>query len=264
MEDPNPLVNRAGISVLQHAGINVELGVARDQALYLNRGFVSRVTRGIPWVTLKIAVSLDGKTALASGESQWITSEEARRDAHRVRSASSAIVTGVGTVLRDNPRMTARMPGVERQPLRVILDSRLSTPVDAAILDEPGNVLILTSPESVVDADLYPQTNVEIMGCAMQGSSVDLQAVLEELGRRGINDLMLEAGARLSGSMLAQGLVDDLVVYMAPDLLGDAARGMFGIPGIESMQDKQKLRFRDLRQIGRDMRLVLDVVREQR
>ena len=264
MEDPNPLVNRAGISALQHAGINVELGVARDQALYLNRGFVSRVTRGIPWVTLKIAVSLDGKTALASGESQWITSEEARRDAHRVRSASSAIVTGVGTVLRDNPRMTARMPGVERQPLRVILDSRLSTPVDAAILDEPGNVLILTSPESVVDADLYPKTNVEIMGCAMQGSSVDLQAVLEELGRRGINDLMLEAGARLSGSMLAQGLVDDLVVYMAPDLLGDAARGMFGIPGIESMQDKQKLRFRDLRQIGRDMRLVLDVVREQR
>ena len=264
MEDPNPLVNRAGISALQHAGIAVDVGVAHDRALHLNRGFVRRVTRGIPWVTLKIAVSLDGKTALASGESQWITSEAARQDAHRVRSASAAIVTGIGTVLRDNPRMTARLPDVERQPLRVILDSRLSTPVDAAILQEPGNVLILTNPECVSDADLYSQKNVEIMGCAMRGGSVDLRSVLEELGRREINDVMLEAGARLSGSMLAQGLVDDLVVYMAPDLLGDGARGMFGIPGIDSMPDKHRLSFRDLRRIGRDLRIVLDVVEGER
>ena len=125
-------------------------------------------------------------------------------------------------------------------------------------------MLILTSPESVTDADLYPQKNVEVKGCAMHGGSVDLRAVLEELGRREINNLMLEAGARLSGSMLAQGLVDELVVYMAPDLLGDASRGMFGIPGIETMQDKQRLRFREVRQIGRDVRLVLDVERRDR
>ncbi len=259
MEDPNPLVNRAGISALQRAGITVEVGTGHDQAKTLNRGFVRRLTSGVPWVSLKIAISLDGKTALASGESQWITSEDARRDAHRLRAASSAIITGIGTVLRDNPRMTARLPGVERQPLRVILDSRLSTPVDAAILDQPGDVLIFTDPEYVGDADIYDRKNVEVIGCAMRAGSLDLDAVLRELGEREINEVMLEAGSRLSGGMLASGLVDELVVYMAPDLLGEAARGMLRIPGIETMADKRTLTFRDVRRIGRDLRLVLDV-----
>lgn len=257
MEDPNPRVNHAGIAALRQAGISVDMGLNRQHALRLNRGYVRRVTRGVPWVTLKTAVSLDGKTALASGESQWITSEVARRDAHRLRASSAALVTGIGTVLRDNPRMTPRLTGVSRQPIRVILDSRLSTPADAAILKEPGSVLIMTDPELVADADRYPQKNVEVVGCAKQGDSIDLKAVLSELGRREVNEVMLEAGPQLSGAMLAQGLVDELIVYMAPDLLGGDAQDMFLIPGIDTMEDRKRLSFRDLRMIGRDVRLTL-------
>ena len=259
MEDPNPRVNHAGIAALRQAGISVDMGLNRQHALRLNRGYVRRITRGAPWVTLKTAVSLDGKTALASGESQWITSEAARRDAHRLRASSAALVTGIGTVLRDNPRMTPRLPGISRQPVRVILDSRLSTPADAAILTEPGSVLIMTDPEVVADADRYPQKNVEVVGCAKQGDSIDLKAVLSELGRREVNEVMLEAGPQLSGAMLAQGLVDELIVYMAPDLMGGDAQDMFLIPGIETMADRKRLSLRDLRMIGRDVRLTLDI-----
>ncbi|MGI9316293.1 MAG: bifunctional diaminohydroxyphosphoribosylaminopyrimidine deaminase/5-amino-6-(5-phosphoribosylamino)uracil reductase RibD, partial [bacterium] len=184
MNDPNPLVNRAGISALQKAGIFVESGINHERALWLNRGFVRRITLGVPWVTLKIAISLDGKTAMESGESQWITSEPARQDAHRVRAENSAILTGIGTVLRDNPRMTARLPEVERQPLRVILDSRLSTPPNAAILEPPGEVLIVTSPSETADSGLFSQKNVEVIGCSMTGGSIDLKQVMLELGSR--------------------------------------------------------------------------------
>lgn len=259
MEDPNPLVNRAGISALQNAGIVVETGVNHDRAVWLNRGFVRRITEGIPWVTLKIAVSLDGKTAMASGESQWITSESARTDAHRVRAESGAILTGIGTVLRDDPMMTARLPDVHRQPLRVILDSRLSTPTNAAILESPGNVLIITSPSETNDAELFSQKNVEVIGCPMKDGSIDLHEVMRELGTRQINNLMLEAGSRLSGGMLQHGLVDELIIYMAPDLLGSGARGMFQIPGLNTIADKYQLEFRDIRQVGRDLKLTLTV-----
>ncbi len=259
MEDPNPLVNRAGISALRNAGIEVESGNNSEWAARLNRGFIKRITRGVPWVTLKIAASLDGKTAMANGESQWITSEPARLDAHRIRAASSAILTGIGTVLRDDPRMTARIPDAGRQPLRIILDSRLSTPVDARILNESGDVLIITSPNEVRDAGLYGQKNVEVIGCPLRDGAIDLEQVMLELGRREINDLMLEAGSRLSGTMLQQNLVDELIVYMAPDLLGSSARGMFRIPGLESIQDKIVLEFRDVTRVGRDIRLTLHV-----
>jgi diaminohydroxyphosphoribosylaminopyrimidine deaminase/5-amino-6-(5-phosphoribosylamino)uracil reductase len=257
MEDPNPLVNRAGISALQKAGIVVETGINHERAIWLNRGFVRRITQGTPWVTLKIAISLDGKTAMESGESQWITSDAARQDAHRVRAESSAILTGIGTVLRDNPKMTARIEKARRQPLRIILDSRLSTPADAAILEPPGKVLIITAPSEAADAEIFRQSNVEVISCQMKGASIDLQQVMLELGRREINNLMLEAGSRLSGAMLQQGLVDELVVYMAPDLLGSNARGMFRIPGLESIEDKYRLEFQDVRQIGRDLKLTL-------
>jgi diaminohydroxyphosphoribosylaminopyrimidine deaminase/5-amino-6-(5-phosphoribosylamino)uracil reductase len=257
MEDPNPLVNRAGISALQKAGIAVETGINHDRAMRLNRGFIRRIVDKKPWVTLKIAVSLDGKTAMKSGESQWITSEPARLDAHRLRAASSAILTGIGTVLRDDPKMTARLPEVERQPLRIILDSRLSTPANAQILNAQGAVLIMTAPNTLNDAELYPQKNVEVIGMPVKGGSIDIQEVLLELGRREINELMLEAGSRLSGAMLEQGMVDELVVYMAPDLLGSDARGMFQIPGINEMHDKHILEFNDIRKVGRDIRLNL-------
>ncbi len=261
MEDPNPQVNRAGISALRNAGIDVESGINSERAASLNRGFVRRITQSVPWVTLKIAASLDGKTAMANGESQWITSEPARLDAHRIRAASSAILTGIGTVLRDDPKMTARLPEVQRQPLRIILDSRLSTPADAKILGEPGEVLIITSPTEVGDADLYGQKNVEVIGCPLRDSAIDLEQVMLELGRREINDLMLEAGSRLSGNMMEQGLVDELIVYMAPDLLGSSARGMFRIPGLEFIADKHTLEFSDVTRVGRDIRMTLKVGR---
>lgn len=259
MEDPNPLVHRLGIRALREAGIDVETGINQERAQWLNRGFSQRVTTGRPWVTLKLATSLDGKTAMQNGESQWITSEAARHNAHHMRAKSSAILTGIGTVLRDNPRMTARITGAEQQPLRVILDSRLSTPVDAAILEAPGNVLIITSPEHLADADMLQRKNVEVISCPLKGGAIDLTRMLNELGKREINFLMLEAGSRLCGGMLEQGLVNEVVVYMAPDILGSDARGMFRIAGLESIEDKLKLEFRDVRQVGRDMRLTMTV-----
>jgi len=271
MEDPNPKVNRAGISALRKAGIEVESGVNNDSANWLNRGFVKRIKTGMPWVTLKIASSIDGKTAMCNGESQWITSEEAREDAHRLRASSSAILTGIGTVLRDDPRMTARLGGagdtsaelMERQPLRVIVDSRLSTPVSARILSQPGDVLIVTSPSELSDAALYSQSNVEVSSCEMAGRAINLQALMEMLGEKEVNNLMLEAGAKLSGSMLKANLVDEIVLYIAPDLLGSDARGMFLVPGLDSMADKIKMEFRDIRRVGRDVRVTLQILPHQ-
>ena len=257
IEDPNPLVNRAGISALRDAGIEVDIGINQDWATRLNRGFIKRVAQGVPWVTLKIAASLDGRTAMQNGDSQWITSEQARLDAHRLRASSSAIMTGIGTVLRDDPRMTARTEGVVRQPLRVILDSRLSTPEKARILESEGNVLIMTAPEELPQGEIYKQKNVEVISCAMRNSSLDLAAAMQELGNREINNLMLEAGSKLCGAMLHADLVDEMIIYMSPDLLGSDARGMFQIPGLEFIQDKHQFEYSDVRQVGRDMKLIL-------
>ncbi len=260
MQDPNPLVNHAGIAALQQAGIAVTVGVGEAPARRLNRGFCQRMVHGRPWVTLKMAVSLDGKTAMASGESQWITCEAARRDAHKLRAASSAILTGVGTVLRDDPRMTARLEGVERQPLRVILDSNLSTPPRAKILQPPGSALIITAAGNDQDAELMGGADsVEVIPCREHAGQIDLRRVMAELAAREINEVLLEAGPRLGGGMLKQHLVDRLIIYMAPDLLGNDARGMFAIPGLETMAQRHRLAFRDARRVGRDLRLSLDI-----
>ncbi len=268
MEDPNPEVNHSGVSALRKAGIEVETGVNNDSASWLNRGYVKRIKTGMPWVTLKIAASMDGKTAMSNGESQWITSEQAREDAHQLRASSSAIMTGIGTVLRDDPQMTARLSNVadmkteptERQPLRVIVDSRLSTPASARILSQPGDVLIVTAPSNLSDAALYSQSNVEVSSCEMAGRAINLEALMQMLGEKEINNLMLEAGAKLSGSMLKENLVDELVIYMAPDLLGSDARGMFLIPGLDSISEKLNMEFRDVRRVGRDMRITLQIL----
>ncbi len=257
IEDPDPRVNRSGISELQRAGIAVTMGVGRIQAKHINRGFLKRISCGMPWVTLKIATSLDGKTAMADGESQWITSEPARQDAHKLRAAASAILTGVGTVLRDDPNMNARLSGVQRQPLRVILDSNLSTPANAKILTGQGAVLIVSATSEDGETEIFQHNDVEIINCGCSVGSVDLHEVMHELGRRKINTVLLEAGAKLSGSMLEQGLVDEIVVYMAPDLLGSDARDMFKIPGLEQLTDKLKLSYKEVVMVGRDLRLTL-------
>ena len=259
-EDPNPLVNRSGISELQRAGIDITLGVGQVQAKQINRGFLKRISTGIPWVTLKIASSLDGKTAMADGESQWITSEPARRDAHKFRAAASGILTGAGTVLRDNPNMNARLDGTDRQPLRIILDTNLSTPPDARILHAPGKVLIVTTIGEDGAIEGYQNDSVEIMQCPALGGRINLPELMLELGRREMNTILLEAGSRLSGSMIEQGLVDEIVVYMAPDLLGSDARGMFDIPGLDKIADKMKLVYKDVTMVGRDLRLTLGIL----
>ena len=257
MEDPNPLVNRSGISELQRAEIDVVLGVGQDAARRINRGFLKRITTGQPWVTLKIATSLDGKIAMADGESQWITDQPARTDGQKLRAESAAILTGVGTVLRDDPGMNARMEGVQRQPARIILDTNLSTPRDARILSNPGDVLIITSNNEENLQEYFSQKNVEVHQAATTAGRIDLQQMMLELGRRQLNSILLEAGPQLSGSMLAQGLVDEIVVYMSPDLLGADAKDMFNLPAINELSDKLKFKYRDVTMIGRDIRLTL-------
>lgn len=258
LEDPNPRVDGGGVAALRRAGIEVTVGVGAQPAHRLNRGFCQRMSIGRPWVTLKMAASLDGKTAMSNGESQWITGPAARRDAHRLRAASSAILTGVGTVLRDDPRMTARLDGVHRQPLRVILDSRLSTPPQAKILHAPGAALIITTEAG--DPGHLRGAGAEVVTCGEHASRIDLRRVMRELAGREVNDLLVEAGPRLSGSLLKQRLVDQIVVYVSPDLLGNEARGMFDIPGLERIADRHRLAFGDVRRVGGDLRLTLDVV----
>ncbi|MEM7195691.1 MAG: bifunctional diaminohydroxyphosphoribosylaminopyrimidine deaminase/5-amino-6-(5-phosphoribosylamino)uracil reductase RibD [Pseudomonadota bacterium] len=259
-EDPNPQVNEGGIFELSEAGIDTSVGIGRDQARELNRGFIKRMQYGRPWVTLKIAVSLDGKTAMADGESQWITSEASRLDAHRMRAAASGILTGVGTVLRDNPALTARAADVERQPLRIIVDTHLSTPANARLLSQPGSTLILTSDEGAEDLNqtIFPSMKtVEVESVPRRNGRVDLAAMLEVLGRRQMNEIMLEAGASLSGAMLNAGLVDEIVVYQAPDLLGSATREMFALNDLATLSDKLVWEYHQVRMVGRDCKIIL-------
>jgi diaminohydroxyphosphoribosylaminopyrimidine deaminase / 5-amino-6-(5-phosphoribosylamino)uracil reductase len=265
MEDPNPQVRGAGLEALQAAGVEVCLGVLAAEAERLNPGFVMRMRQGRPWVRCKLATSLDGRTAMASGESRWITGEHARRDVHRWRALSSAIMTGVGTVLADDPSLTVRLgegeSGSLRQPLRVILDTHLRTPPGARLLGLPGETLILTGiPDRQREARLEGN-GVSVVTLPMDGSRLDLAAVMAYLGRMEINEVHLEAGATLSGALLAAGRVDELLIYLAPHLMGDAARGLFHLPGLERMEQRIGLSISDIRAVGRDWRITASVNR---
>lgn len=246
--DPNPLVAGEGLARLMLAGVDVSGGLLESEALSLNVGFVSRMTRGRPWLRLKVAASLDGKTALNNGKSQWITGPEARRDAHAWRARSCAILTGYGTVRDDDPSLTVRDVPCTRQPLRVVVDSRLETPPTAKVLVGGGTLIFAAAAGFVPGAEVVAMPN--------RAGKVDLAAMLRELGRRGINELLVEAGMRLNGSLLAEGLVDELLIYQAPILLGDAARGMFDLPELSDLAGKRELRIMDARQVGRDRRLL--------
>jgi diaminohydroxyphosphoribosylaminopyrimidine deaminase/5-amino-6-(5-phosphoribosylamino)uracil reductase len=265
MDDPNPRVGGAGLQTLQAAGIEVCSGVLAAEAEQLNPGFVMRMRQGRPWVRCKLAMSLDGRTAMASGESQWITGEDARRDVHRWRALSSAIMTGVGTVLADDPSLTVRLgegaAGSPRQPLRVILDTHLRTPPEARLLGLPGETLILTCiPDAQREVRLDGNA-VSVVTLPMDSGRLDLAAVMTYLGRMEINEVHLEAGATLSGALLAAGLVDELLVYLAPHLMGDAARGLFRLPGLERMEQRIGLSMSDIRAVGRDWRITATVKR---
>ncbi|NTV10246.1 MAG: bifunctional diaminohydroxyphosphoribosylaminopyrimidine deaminase/5-amino-6-(5-phosphoribosylamino)uracil reductase RibD [Zoogloea sp.] len=255
MEDPNPLVAGRGLARLQAAGIETLSGVLESEAREINIGFVSRMTRGRPWLRLKAAASLDGKTALNNGVSQWITGDAARKDGHRWRARACAILTGIGTVREDDPYLNVRAITTERQPLRVVVDSRLETPPTARILSG-GRTLIACAVEEPEHAAALRDMGAEIVALPDSVGKVDLAALLEELGRRGINEVHAEAGFKLNGSLLREGLVDELLLYLAPTLLGDAAQGLFRLPELTDLADQRRLAIRDLRQVGEDIRLV--------
>jgi diaminohydroxyphosphoribosylaminopyrimidine deaminase/5-amino-6-(5-phosphoribosylamino)uracil reductase len=252
MQDPNPLVAGQGLARLQAAGIAVENGVLSTQAAALNPGFIKRMKCGRPWVRLKLAASLDGRTALASGESQWITGEEARADVHRLRARSSAIVTGAATVLADDPSLTARLDDEVLQPLRVVLDARLQTPPTARLLSLPGRTLICTLNANTPAADALRAAGAEVVAVAGEGERIALPSLLDLLGQRHINEVMVESGPTLAGAFVQAGLVDELILYLAPHLLGDDARGLFTLPGLEQMRDRIELEIADVRAVGRD------------
>ena len=254
MTDPNPLVAGQGLAKLEAAGVDVVSGLLAAEAAELNLGFVSRMTRGRPWLRLKVAASLDGKTALNNGVSQWITGPDARRDAHAWRARSCAVLTGIGTVRDDNPRLTVREVETTRQPLRVVVDSRLDTPPDAAVLDG-GAVLIAAAVEDSARATALRARGAEIVILPNARGKVDLPELLLELGRRGINEVLAEAGTRLNGSLLDEGCVDELLIYQAPILIGDAARGMFGIAELAALAGARRLNIIERRVVGADFRI---------
>ena len=256
--DPDPRVDGGGAARLRAAGIDVVSGLMAAEATELNLGFFSRVRRGRPWVRLKLAASLDGRTALASGESQWISSEASRSDVQAWRAQSAAILTGVGTVLADDPALTVRGgPEPRRQPLRVVLDSRLRTPAAAQVLTGPGaSCLVIV--EGTDAAHIAPETPTALERVpAWPDGRTSLPEALRRLGSRQVNEVWVEAGATLSGALLQAGLVDELVLYLAPTLLGPDARPLALLPPLKRLADRPAWRIHDLRTVGPDARIML-------
>lgn len=257
MQDPNPLVAGQGMEKLRAAGIDTTTGILQIQAEALNPGYIRRMQGGLPYVRLKMAMSLDGRTAMASGESQWITGEAARKDVHGLRARSSAIVTGMGTVLTDDPGLNARLDeaiAVE-QPLRVVLDNALQMPLSAHMLSLPGCTLVLTSTNDEARIEALTQAGAEVSVIGGSHDRLDLSMVMAFLVQREINEVLVETGATLGGALMQAGLVDELIIYMAPVLMGDAARGLMTIPGLETMNQRIKLEIDEIRAIGRDWRI---------
>ena len=255
--DPNPLVDGTGVRRLREAGMDVTVGVLEASAAALNPGFRSRMTRGRPLIRSKLAASLDGRTALANGESQWITGEAARRDVHRWRARSSAVLTGIGTVLADDPGLDARLPAPHLpivQPARIVVDSGLRTPPTARTLALPGTSLVFGCREAPESAEALRQAGARVE--SVPGARhCDLARVVTRLGELQFNEVWVEAGARLNGALLDAGLIDELVIYLAPQVLGADGRGMFAIEPLASLEDRFELEYQEVRKVGKDLRI---------
>lgn len=270
MPDPNPVVAGKGIAELQAAGIAVAVGLLAEQARQLNRGFIQRMQQQRPWVRCKLAMSLDGRTAMASGESQWITSPEARIDAHRWRARSSGIMTSISTVLADDPALTVRLPAAEAQrlawaaygqpPLRIVLDAALKMPPACRLTREPGRIIVITCNTDPNQQAALIKQGIEIAVIPAnphQPQHLDLKAVLAYLAQQqAMNEILLEAGATLNGALLQAGLIDELIIYMAPHLLGHQARGLFHLPGLDQLAQRIPLTIQEISAIGPDWRIL--------
>jgi diaminohydroxyphosphoribosylaminopyrimidine deaminase/5-amino-6-(5-phosphoribosylamino)uracil reductase len=258
LQDPFAEVNGKGAAQLREAGIRVDVGLMEAQAREVHRGFLSRVTRGRPWITIKAAASLDGRIALANGESRWITSEAARRDVHTMRARACAVLTGIGTVMRDDPELTVRHVPCSRQPRRILIDSRLDVSPAARILKGEPPIIFTVSPDANKRSTLEA-AGAEVVAAPLDPAKpgkTDLAAIARELGRRGFNELMVETGTKLNGSLLAAGVVDEIVLYLAPKFLGDAAQGLFALPEFTSFDQVLQPKIIDVRSVGDDIRII--------
>ena len=261
MPDPFPAVSGDGIAELEAAGVTVRVGLMNTAAADLNEGYLSRIGRGRPFVRVKVGSSLDGAIAMESGESQWITGAEARADVQRLRARSGAVLTGIGTVLADDPALNVRHEGIDtagRQPIRAVLDSGLRMPLSAGMLDLPGTTVLYCVKDG--NREQFEAVGADVVKVGAAGDHADTTEVLADLASRGVNDVLVEAGPTVSGQLLAARLVDELVIYQAPHIMGSQTLSMFRTPSWQALADRADVKITDLRRIGGDIRLTARVV----
>jgi diaminohydroxyphosphoribosylaminopyrimidine deaminase/5-amino-6-(5-phosphoribosylamino)uracil reductase len=256
MQDPNPMVAGRGIKKMLEAGLIVDCGVLQQDAEAINKGYIKRMTTGLPFVRSKLAMSLDGRTAMASGESKWITSAESRADVQHLRAESSAILTGINTVLADDPCLNVRLDEDVTQPVRVILDSQLKIPLSTKMLGLEGQTWVLTCSQDEQQIIKLENAGYLVFQLNSKEGWLDLEDVMSFLGQQQINTVLVEAGAILNGALLNENSVDEWLIYMAPCILGDQGRGLFNLPNMEKMVDKKTLKMRKVRRVGPDLKLV--------
>lgn len=255
MQDPNPLVSGQGIAAIQAAGITVLTGLMQQQAAALNAGFISRMANKLPFVRSKIAASLDGKTALNNGVSQWITGPAARSDVQHWRARSCAVMTGIGTVLKDNPSLTVRELDIERQPISIVVDSQLRIPLDAKLLNNP-QVLVAFASDPENKAEALIAKGISLLCIPNDDGKVCLESLLSHLASEQVNEVMVEGGDGLNGALMALKCIDELVIYYAPKLMGSDAKGMFALPALQTMEEAIALDVIEVRQFGQDIRVL--------